>query len=157
MVAATGAAGAATPLISGKYVWQQQQVCAALLSQSTNNQGYVTNVGTSYAGTASIQTGQLTFNSTAGTVNGTATQQSTGGIVRGVGETLTPTDTPENLSATFTNTSSTLTIVTSSGTQTFHAIYGTLKKNVAQFVALSELSSDASGAPCVNQGSLTID
>jgi hypothetical protein len=157
-IAAAGTSHAATPILSGKYIIQQHHVCAAVLTQSTNGQGGVTNVGTSFAGSASVLNGVVVFNSTAGTASGTATQQSTGGLVQGVGETLAPSDTTKKLSATFTNTATSVTLASSSGSETYHAVYGPLKKGVAQIVSLSALSGDSSsGAPCIDDITLMPD
>jgi hypothetical protein len=128
-IAAAGTSHAATPILSGKYIIQQHHVC-----------------------------GVVVFNSTAGTASGTATQQSTGGLVQGVGETLAPSDTTKKLSATFTNTATSVTLASSSGSETYHAVYGPLKKGVAQIVSLSALSGDSSsGAPCIDDITLMPD
>jgi hypothetical protein len=137
-LAFSNSAHAATPLLSGTYLFVQETVCPAILDKTSAAGTAVTEKGDER-----IQTATLTFNASTHVAKGPAFGAETGGLVQGAGLPLASGQKSYTVDQAYTVSGNTVSF----GNVTLHVTYGTVKSGIAQFADFIglESSSDVNG------------
>jgi hypothetical protein len=156
-------AALAVPEFSGVYIVSTETVCPVILKDTSNVGGQLTGLNTTFSGDVRMNVMSLTLTPgagapNAGTITGTGFNDELEGTLKVPGFPISASDQSTTISGTFSNTRTSLTVV-SDQTSNFNIEYGAVVNNVVQYAAYTGLSTENNGnvtVTCIQKGTITL-